>query len=116
MAIAIQHDEVATEVGAAEQQSVASYLGEKAEQATGAFGAGMESLGCAVRQHSPKGLAAPAETIADKLESGGRYLEEKGLHGIGADLTQLVRENPLPALLIGVGLGLALARIFRSPS
>jgi hypothetical protein len=46
--------------------------------------------------------------VADTLEGGGRYLQEHGLSGIGEDLTNLVRRNPVPAVLLGIGLGLGL--------
>jgi len=94
----------------------ATYLGEKAEQATGSVGAGMESLGGTIRDYSPKQgvLHNAGETMAAKLETGGRYLEEHGLHGIGEDMTKLIRQNPIPAVLIGIGLGFILARLTRS--
>ena len=91
-------------------------LAERAEQATEAVGAGMESLGKAIREHEPHDgvLNVAGEAVANKLEAGGRYLEEHGLKGIGEDLTNMIRRNPVPALLIGVGIGLLFARIMRS--
>ena len=53
------------------------------------------------------------EAIADKLEGGGRYLETQGLKGIGEDVTDLIRQNPIPALLIGVGVGVLIAQLVR---
>jgi len=96
-------------------KNAASYVGEKAEQATGAVGAGMESLGSTIRSHEPeKGFLHNAgEAVADKLEGAGHYLENQGLKGIGADVTNLIRRNPIPALLVGVGLGFLLARMVR---
>lgn len=93
----------------------AEYVGEKAESATCAVGAGMESLGSKIRQHEPaEGMLHNAgETIASKLEGGGRYLEQQGLKGIGEDVTNMIRRNPIPALLIGVGIGVLLARMVR---
>jgi hypothetical protein len=52
--------------------------------------------------------------VAGALETSGKYLEEKNLTGMVDDLTDLVRKNPIPALLIGVGLGFLLARTLRS--
>jgi hypothetical protein len=54
--------------------------------------------------------------VAGALESSGRYLEEQGLSGIGEDLTNLIRRNPLPAILLGIGLGFLLARATTSRS
>jgi hypothetical protein len=44
------------------------------------------------------------------LESGGRYLQQEGLSGIMDDVTELVKRNPIPALLLGIGIGFILAR------
>jgi hypothetical protein len=92
-----------------------AFVGQKAEQATRAVGAGMESLGDAIHQHEPKDgvLHNAGEAVAAKLDSGGQYLETKGLQGVGEDLTSLIRRNPVPALLIGVGVGFLLARMLK---
>ncbi len=96
-------------------KSAAAYVGEKVEKATEAVGAGMENLGAAVRQHEPAGgmLHNAGEALANKLEGGGRYLEEHGLKGMADDVTSFIRRNPIPALLVGVGLGVLLARMVR---
>ena len=91
---------------------VASTVGQKAEAAASTVGSGMQSLAGAIRDKGPHGGVAGSVTsgVADKLESGGRYLEEHGLSGIGKDMTEVIRRNPLPALLLGIGLGFLLAR------
>jgi len=91
-----------------------SFIADKAEACTEAVGAGMENVGHAVRDYTPKALGTAGEAIADRLEGGGRYLEEKGMSGVGDDLTKLIRNNPVPALLAGIGLGFVLARLLRS--
>jgi len=75
----------------------------------------MESLGDAIRSREPaQGMLHNAgEAVASQLECSGRYLEEQGLKGIGEDVTNLIRRNPIPALLIGVGIGVLLARMVR---
>src|SRR5260370_1817618 len=85
-------------------KGAASVLEEKAEQAAEAVGAGMESLGKTIREHKPEAgvLGNAGEAVARKLEAGGHYLEEKGLKGIGEDITNMIRRNPVPALLIGM--------------
>jgi len=129
MATMSQHEKAAEEARTACHQSesimcaatgkakeAASLIGAKAEAATEAVGAGMESLGHSIRDHTPKNgvMGHAGQVVADKLESGGRYLEDHGLQHIGADVTNAIRRNPIPALLIGVGLGLILARMTRS--
>jgi len=94
---------------------MASDLGEKAENATAAVGSTMKSLAGSMREHAPaSGMLKSATTsVADTLESSGRYLEETGLSGLGKDLTSLVRRNPLPAVMLGIGLGFLIARATR---
>lgn len=96
-------------------KDAACFVGDKAEQATGAVGHGMESLGGALRTHLPQqgALTNAGEAVADKLEGVGHYLEDHGLKGMGEDVTNLIRKNPIPALLIGVGVGFLLARMVR---
>jgi len=94
----------------------ASTVGHKAEDATAAVACGMKSLAGSIREHTPQGgvLGTASSTIAETLESGSRYLQEEGLKGIGEDLTNVIRRNPLPALFVGIGLGYLIARATRS--
>lgn len=94
----------------------ASDAGKKAEEAATAVGVGMKSLAQTLREKAPHGgaLGSASSTVADSLERGGRYIEESGFSGIGADLTSLIRNNPLPAFCIGIGLGFLIARATKS--
>jgi len=76
----------------------------------------MESLGEKVREKGPDhGILGKATgAVAGALETGGKYLEDKKISGMAEDLTDLIKRNPIPALLIGVGLGFLLARTLRS--
>jgi len=101
---------------AAQQASeAASSLGKKAEEATSAVGSRIRNLGSSIREHTPnEGMfGKTSSAVAGTLESGGRYLEEHGLEGIGEDLTSLIRRNPIPALLVGCGIGFLLGRAVR---
>jgi len=96
--------------------SAATAVGEKAEQGVAAVGSGMKSLAGTIRENAPQtGVMGTASCkVADTLESSGRYLEEEGLSGIGEDVTSLIRRNPIPAVLIGIGIGFLIARSTRS--
>ena len=96
--------------------NAATAAGHKAEDAVGSVGKGMESLGEKVREKGPDHgmLGKATSAVAGALESGGKYLEEKKISGMAEDFTDLVKRNPIPALLIGFGLGFLLARTFRS--
>jgi hypothetical protein len=95
---------------------VASNVGHKAEEATSSVGSSMRSLAGSLRENLPhEGVMGTASSaVADTLDRGGRYLEEEGLRGIGEDLTNIIRKNPIPAVLIGIGVGYLIARSLRS--
>ena len=57
------------------------------------------------------GLVPPPGCIAGRLERGGQYLQQEGLSGMADDLTSMIKRNPIPALLMGVGIGFILARL-----
>jgi uncharacterized protein YjbJ (UPF0337 family) len=53
---------------------------------------------------------AAASTVTDTVAGAGTYLQEKGVQGLSGDLTGLIRRYPVPALLIGLGIGFMLGR------
>jgi hypothetical protein len=97
---------------------MASNVGHRADEAAAAVGGGMKSLAGTIRENTPQGgmFRSASGTVADTLEDSGRYLQEHGLSGLGRDLTNIVRRNPLPALLIGIGLGYLIAQATRTRS
>jgi ElaB/YqjD/DUF883 family membrane-anchored ribosome-binding protein len=94
-------------------KDAASSVSRQADRATHAVGSGMESLGHTLREKMPHNGAVGAATasVADRLESGGRYIEKEGLQGMADDVTNLIRRNPFPAILVGVALGYFIGRI-----
>jgi hypothetical protein len=107
--------DAASHVGQAVSHA-ASAVGQKAEDATASVGQGIQHLGDRVKQSGPHSgmLGRATDTVADALKDTGRYLEDKNLSGLAEDVTQLIRRNPIPALLLGVGIGFLLARTLRS--
>jgi hypothetical protein len=97
-------------------RTAASAVGREAEDLTERFGGSVASMGDSIRRNAPREgyLGQAAGALADTVESGGRYIEREGLSGMADDLTTLVKNNPIPALLVGFGLGFLLARITRS--
>jgi len=97
-------------------RGAAHSAGQAAEQATGRVGDSVKALGQTVREHGPKEgvLGQGKEWVADALEGSGNYLSEQGLNGMADSLTQMVKNNPIPALLVGIGFGFLLARVVRS--
>jgi hypothetical protein len=94
----------------------ASDLGHRAEEATSAVGGGMRSLAGTLRENLPREgvMGTASSAVADTLDRGGRYLQQEGLQGIGEDLTNLIRRNPIPSVLIGIAVGYLIARSVRS--
>jgi hypothetical protein len=76
----------------------------------------MESLADTVRDRGPESglLGRATRGVADALEGSGKYLEEKNLSGMADDVTSMIKKNPIPALLIGIGVGFLLGRALRS--
>lgn len=109
--VAQKAGDAATFVGKKADEA-ASFVGKKAEDATSAVGAGMKNLASAIRDKTPeKGVVGAAgSAVADTLESGGKYLQEQGLSGMGDDLTNMIRRNPIPAVLLSVGVGFLIAK------
>jgi ElaB/YqjD/DUF883 family membrane-anchored ribosome-binding protein len=97
-------------------KDAAQAAGHVAENATSSVGGGLESLAGTIREKAPQEgmLGNAASTVADTLEKGGRYLREEGLGGMADDLTNTIRRNPLPSVLVGVAIGFLLARATRS--
>jgi len=86
----------------------------KADEMAGRVGSGMESAADTIRGNAPSGmLGTAASRVADTLESGGKYLEQEGLSGLANDLTNLIKRNPIPALLVAVAFGVLIARATR---
>ncbi len=99
-------------------QQAASYLGHKAEDATSAVGGGFKAAGDAIRQNAPHDgtLGQASSAVAKTLENTGNYLQQEGLEGIASDMANMIKKNPIPSLLIGVGVGYLLARSTTSRS
>jgi ElaB/YqjD/DUF883 family membrane-anchored ribosome-binding protein len=95
--------------------SAASTVGHKAEDVTSSVGTGLQSLGEKVREKGPDSgmLGRGKEAVAGAMEQTGRYIEDRNLTGMAEDVTNLIRRNPIPALLIGVGLGFLVGQLVR---
>ena len=88
---------------------------QAADSATTAVGSGMESLAGKVRDNLPReGMVGSAAcAVASTLESGGQYLKEKTPGDMLEDVTNLLRKNPMTAVLIGLGVGFLIARMMK---
>lgn len=96
----------------------ASTVGHKAEDATAAVGSGIQSLAGKVRDNTPDGgmLGNASNAVADAIEGAGKYVEDKNLTGMVDDMTGLIKRNPVPALLLALGVGFLIGRALSSRS
>lgn len=94
----------------------ASSVGHSADRLASGAGSGMRGLGDTIQKNAPQEgvLGSAARAVSGTLQSGGKYIEEHGLSGIAEDLGGLIRRNPIPAMLIGVGIGVLISRALRS--
>jgi len=94
----------------------ATNAGRKAEEWTAAAGERVESLADTVRDRGPSSgmLGSANRAVADTLEATGEYLHDKNLSGMMDDMTNLIKRNPIPALVFGLGVGFLLGRALRS--
>jgi len=88
---------------------------DMAESATSKVGHSIEAAAGTLREKAPHEgmMGTAASKVADTLEKGGRYLQEEGLGGMADDLTGLIKRNPIPALLVGIGIGYLIAHATR---
>jgi ElaB/YqjD/DUF883 family membrane-anchored ribosome-binding protein len=111
----------ASDVGSAikdKASDVGHTIGQKAEDATSAVGSGMHTVADKVRDNVPQSgmLGTAGRSVASALDTAGQYVEDKNLSGMMEDVTSLVKRNPIPALLIGLGVGFLIGRVLSSSS
>jgi hypothetical protein len=107
--------EAAASVGHMASQA-ASSVGKTADNLASSAGTSIKNLGETLSQQAPREgmLGSASQTVANSIKDSGRYLEEAGLSGVAEDVTQLIRRNPVPAILIGIGVGFLIGRAMRS--
>ena len=107
--------EAASSVGGMVHQAADS-VGKTAENLTSSAGSSLKNLGETLGQNAPHEgmLGSASQTVANSLRDSGKYIEESGLSGMADDVTQLIRQNPVTAILIGLGIGFMIGRALRS--
>lgn len=74
----------------------------------------MEDIAQTLRSKAPSGRTGEATTrAAEALERSGRYLQHSAPNDVRMDLENLIRRKPVESLLVGAGIGVFLARMFR---
>ena len=105
----------ASAVGSMASQA-ASNVGKNADDLTASAGVGIQGLGDKLSKNTPQAgvLGSASQAVARTVKDGGEYLEDAKLSGMTEDIVQLIRRNPIPVVLIGIGLGWFAWRKLRS--
>lgn len=107
-----------TEVLDTAKQKTAEATAAASDQANDVMtsaGSQMSNLAQTVREKAPvEGRAGEiAANAADALDRSGRYLQDADPQMVRRDLEQIIREHPIEAMLVGLGIGYLLARSTR---
>lgn len=88
-------------------------IGQTADNLATAAGGRLKGLGETMARNTPKDglLGTASQTVAQGLEKGGDYLSREGISGLAGDVTDLIRRNPVPAVLLGLGIGFLIGRL-----
>lgn len=106
--------EAASSVGEMAGQAF-SAAGKKADDLTSTAGADIKKWGDAMSEKSPHDgiLGHASQAVAETIKEGGKYLQEAKLSGMADDVSKLIQKHPVPAIMIGIGVGFILGRALR---
>lgn len=90
----------------------ASGLGQQADNWAASAGAGIHDLGDRISKNAPRSgmFGNASQTVAQSVRDSGDYLQNAKFSGMADDVTELIRRNPLPSILIAISVGWFLAR------
>jgi ElaB/YqjD/DUF883 family membrane-anchored ribosome-binding protein len=98
----------ATQQAAHRAQEMASAAQNRTEQAVSAVGQRLSSLAETIQSHTPREgvLGSAATTVAQGLDTSGRYLKEHHLSDMANDVGSIIKRHPLTAVCAFFSLGL----------
>jgi hypothetical protein len=95
----------------ARAEQMASATATRAREMTSTVGHKVRELAGRLRERSPhESVRTTTNKVADTLETAGSYLEEKSFESMAEDLAGVIRRYPIQSVLVGIGVGLLLAR------
>ncbi len=91
----------------------ARYAQNKADDATKHAGDKTQQGADYMKEKGPKdGIMGKAvQSVADGIDRTGEYLSEQGVSGMAEDLTKVIKKHPVPAMLVGVGVGFLVGQL-----
>jgi hypothetical protein len=95
-------------------ESLGVNFGDAAEAATHALGRKLQSIAKDVAGKSGGALGVASGAVALGLDRSGRFLESEGLQGAIKGVSEQMKRNPIPFLLVGIGLGYFVGRHSKS--
>ena len=110
---------VSQAVGQAAGQAVSSATsaaGKTADNLTAAAGSQLRGLSDTIREHTPQEgmLGQASQAVSSGLREGGKYLESEKFSGMAEDVAGVIRNHPIPALFVGIGIGFVLGSLLSS--
>jgi len=92
-----------------------SAAGQKADDVTAAAGHGIKTMGESMAKKTPHDgmMGHAAQAVADTIKGAGDYVEEHKLSGMAKDLEQVIKNHPVPALLVCFGIGICVGRALK---
>src|ERR1043166_7462136 len=93
----------------------AAAVGKKADDMTAAAGHGIASFGQTIADKAPhEGLAGKAsQAVATGIKESGKYIEDHKLSGMAQDVEHVIKNHPIPTILVALGIGFCLGRAMR---
>lgn len=77
------------------------------DEATTRAGRRVEEMGYKARER----ITTAADTVAEKAQSVGSFLQERDIAGMADDVADVIRRYPVQSVLVGIGAGFMLGRM-----
>ena len=106
----------ATSAVGAMASHAASGVSREADDLTANAGAYIEGVGERLSKNVPHAgmFGNASQSVAGAVKESGEYLQGAKLSGLSEDIAHLIRRNPIPTILIAIGLGCYLGHKLRS--
>ena len=113
-AVGVMSSHVASDASVIASQAVRD-VGKKADQLAANAGVGIQGLGDMLSKNSPQAgvLKGASDAVAGVVKEGGEYLQEAKLTGLTEDVSHVIRRNPIPSVVIALGVGWFIGRALK---
>ncbi|HZO15116.1 MAG TPA: hypothetical protein VFB62_17695 [Polyangiaceae bacterium] len=97
----------ATSTPASTEQTRGGAVAQRFDDATSRAGRRVEEMGHKARER----ITTAADTVAEKAQSVGSFLQERDIAGMADDVADVIRRYPVQSVLVGLGAGFMLGRM-----